>query len=90
MKLIIALDTREPGALPYYLYLGSANFSRSAWGSLEQAAKLYEPTCNTKLWGVNNFECGVFIPGHCLLDLLEEGTESWHEIIPYRHPVPYE
>jgi len=64
--------------------VGSANLSQSAWGALEQDKKGNEATCNTKLVKLNNFECGVVVPGHLIEGLLEPGTESWQSgIVPY-------
>lgn len=83
-KLILAYNTRDRTQLPYYLYMGSANLSQSAWGALEPDKKGNESTSNKKLAKLANFECGVLVPGHLIKDLLEEGTESWQEgIIPH-------
>jgi tyrosyl-DNA phosphodiesterase 1 len=83
-KLILAYNPRDSKALPYFVYVGSANFSQSAWGLLEQDKKLNEATCNTKLVKLSNFECGVVIPGSLIEGLLEPGTENWQSgIVPY-------
>jgi hypothetical protein len=82
-KLIMAYNPGDTNTLPYYVYVGSANLSQSAWGALEQDKKTNEATCNTKLFKLTNFECGVVIPGGLLERLLEEGTESWQSIVPY-------
>jgi len=83
-KLILAYNPRNTNAPPYYIYVGSANLSQSAWGALEQDKKGNEATCNTKLVKLNNFECGVVVPGHLIEGLLEPGTESWQSgIVPY-------
>jgi tyrosyl-DNA phosphodiesterase-1 len=83
-KLIMAYNPLDKKALPYYVYVGSANLSQSAWGALEPDKKKNEATCNTKLVKITNFECGVVIPGQLIEGLLEPGTENWQEgIIPY-------
>jgi tyrosyl-DNA phosphodiesterase-1 len=83
-KLIMAYDPRESSAPPYYVYIGSANLSQSAWGALENDKKKNQATNDVKLIKLSNFECGVVIPGTLVEDLLEPGTESWREgIVPY-------
>lgn len=83
-KLILAYNPQDTTASPYYVYVGSANLSQSAWGALEQDKKINEATCNTKLVKLSNFECGVVIPGHLVKGLLEPGTETWQSgIVPY-------
>lgn len=87
-KLIMAYDARDDARAeqPYYVYLGSANLSPSAWGALEQdKSKLKnKQTCETKLVKMSNFECGVMVPGHLIQGLLEPGTKSWRDgIVPY-------
>jgi hypothetical protein len=79
----MAYNPGDTNAPPYYVYVGSANLSQSAWGALEQDKKTNEATCNTKLIKLSNFECGVVIPGGLLESLLEGGTESWQSIVPY-------
>jgi hypothetical protein len=80
----MAYNPRDSKALPYFVYMGSANLSQSAWGALEQDKKANEATCNTKLIKLSNFECGVMIPGHLIEGLLESGTEGWQSgIVPY-------
>ncbi|KUJ14080.1 phospholipase D/nuclease [Mollisia scopiformis] len=71
-------------APPYYIYVGSANLSQSAWGSLIQDNRGNEATCDMKLDKITNYECGVVIPGELIESLLEPGTESWQDgIVPY-------
>ena len=83
-KLIMAYNHEDAEAPPYFVYVGSANLSQSAWGALEQDKKANEATSNTKLVKLSNFECGVVVPGHLIEGLLEPGTESWQEgIVPY-------
>ncbi|KAE8440788.1 hypothetical protein EG329_006566 [Mollisiaceae sp. DMI_Dod_QoI] len=83
-KLILAYNPSDTNALPYYVYVGSANLSQSAWRALEQDKKANETTCNMKLIKMSNFECGVAIPGYLVEGLLEQGTESWQSgMVPY-------
>ncbi|TGJ84554.1 hypothetical protein E0Z10_g4208 [Xylaria hypoxylon] len=91
-KLILAYNPRDNTQLPYYAYVGSANFSQSAWGALEHDKKGNESTSDKKLIKLTNFECGVLIPGHLVKDLLEDGTESWQEgIVPHvQTALPYD
>ena len=82
--MILAYNPTDTSASPYFVYVGSANLSQSAWGALEQDKKMNEATCNTKLVKLSNFECGVVIPGQLVESLLEPGTESWQSgIVPY-------
>jgi hypothetical protein len=83
-KLILAYNPQDMTALPYYVYLGSANLSQSAWGALDADKKGNEATCGTKLVKMSNFECGVVLPGHLIKDLVEPGTKSWVDgLVPY-------
>ncbi|KAI0516949.1 tyrosyl-DNA phosphodiesterase I [Xylaria bambusicola] len=83
-KLVIAYNPRDSTQLPYYVYIGSANFSQSAWGALEHDKRGNPLTSDKKLIKLSNFECGVLIPGHLISELLEDGTESWQDgIIPH-------
>lgn len=83
-KLIMAYNpkAKDTTAPPYYVYLGSANLSQSAWGALEPDKKGNGATCNVKLVKTSNFECGVVVPGHLVEGLLAPGT-SWQDIVPY-------
>ena len=84
-KLILLYNVREITAPPYYVYIGSANLSASAWGTIEKdkTKQANEATCKTKI-KMNNFECGVVVPGHLIEGLLEPGTKSWQDgIVPY-------
>ncbi|KAK8129063.1 ubiquitin interaction domain-containing protein [Apiospora sp. TS-2023a] len=90
-KLIMAYDPRrepvEDEIPPHYIYIGSANLSQSAWGGLADDKKKggNPATCDTKLTGVSNFECGVVIPGRVIEGLLEPGTEAWEEgVLPFK------
>lgn len=70
--------------MPYYVYIGSANLSASAWGTLETDKKENDATCDLKLIKTSNFECGVVIPGDVIEGILEPGTSSWQDgIVPY-------
>lgn len=83
-KLILAYDPMTSASLPYYVYIGSANLSSSAWGTLEKDKKENRATCDLKLIKTSNFECGVVIPGNVIEDILEPGTSNWQSgIVPY-------
>lgn len=83
-KLILAYDPTTSASLPYYVYIGSANLSSSAWGTLEKDKKENRATCDLKLIKTSNFECGVVIPGNVIEDILEPGTSNWQSgIVPY-------
>lgn len=85
-KLILAYNPTDTKAAPYYVYVGSANFSQSAWGALQQdtGKKSNAATNNTKLMKMSNYECGVVIPGDLIEGLMEEGTKDWQTgIVPY-------
>lgn len=83
-KLILAYDPTAPTSLPYYVYMGSANLSASAWGTLEKDKRENMATCDLKLIKTSNFECGVLIPGNVIEGLLEPGTSSWQDaMVPY-------
>ncbi|KAH6646906.1 tyrosyl-DNA phosphodiesterase-domain-containing protein [Truncatella angustata] len=85
-KLIMAYNPQDSNSLPYFVYLGSANFSQSAWGALEpdKSKKANVETGGTKLVKMSNFECGVVIAGHLITGLLETGTKNWTDgIVPF-------
>lgn len=90
-KIILAYNPKDDKAAPYFVYVGSANLSQSAWGALENDSmkKANEGTCKTKLVKMSNFECGVVIPGHLVKGLLEPGTLTWQRgIVPYAQDAP--
>lgn len=83
-KLIMAYNHGDMTTAPYYVYVGSANLSQSAWGSLEKDKRGNKDTCDLKLSKMLNFECGVVVPGHLIESLLEPGTPTWQDgIVPY-------
>ena len=92
-KFLLALNPSSPAsALPYYLYMGSHNFSKSAWGRLAKVKDGNREDATRGLKGdvCVNLECGVLIPRDVLEDLLEPGS-TWHDIVPYqRSAEPYE
>ncbi|KAJ7605793.1 tyrosyl-DNA phosphodiesterase-domain-containing protein [Roridomyces roridus] len=89
MKLILALRAGHPKELPLYAYVGSHNFSKSAWGSAvpqkDKRAKK-EGWGELRLEGMTNFECGVVVPGEWVVPMLETG--EWEELVPYVRPSP--
>jgi tyrosyl-DNA phosphodiesterase 1 len=83
-KFMLAYEPTRPVSLPYYVYIGSANLSSSAWGTLEKDKKENKATCDLKLIKTSNFECGVVIPSDVTEGVLEPGTSSWQDaIVPY-------
>lgn len=80
-KFILTYDPHDNDALPYYVYIGSANLSLAAWGSLSPYNKENKATCDLKLTNITNFECGVVVPGDVLEGLLEPDTSSWREAV---------
>ncbi|KAL2069907.1 hypothetical protein VTL71DRAFT_14586 [Oculimacula yallundae] len=91
-KLILAYNPQAESAAPYFVYVGSANFSQAAWGALEEDKKKNQATSNTKLVKISNFECGVVVPGNVVESLLEDGTKSWQDgIVPFEQDsAPYD
>lgn len=87
----MVLDTTSKNAPPHYVYIGSANTSASAWGTLEADKKDNKETNNMKMTKISNFECGVVIPGSLLSSLLEPGTKDWRAgVVTYQRPAtPY-
>lgn len=87
-KLLLALDPTSASAAPYWTYIGSANFSKGAWGRLvrEKNGNREDATRGLKLAECVNFECGVLIPREVLMDLLEPGS-TWTDIVPYQRPT---
>jgi hypothetical protein len=90
-KFILAYNSKNNAQLPYYVYVGSANLSQSAWGALEHDKRGNEATSDTKLVKLTNFECGVLVPGHLINEMLEDGTKSWQEgVVPHvQSALPY-
>lgn len=73
-KSLLAIDEKEPAH--GWVYMGSHNFTRAAWGTL--AGTREEPTLS-----LSNWELGVAMP----LSLLESDPM---DAVPYRRPVqPY-
>ncbi|KAI0205913.1 tyrosyl-DNA phosphodiesterase I [Astrocystis sublimbata] len=58
-KFILAYNPRDTTQLPYYVYVGSANLSQSAWGALQHDKRGNQSTSDRKLIKMTNFECGV-------------------------------
>lgn len=70
-KLILA---RSPNRA--FVYVGSANMSKSAWGAMTWNAKEKE----VKMTG-RNWECGVVVPVERMADLRDAATAT--EVLPY-------
>ncbi|KAK9897498.1 phospholipase D/nuclease [Cystobasidium minutum MCA 4210] len=92
MKFLMALNAKDRDAVPYYVYVGSANFSTGAWGKLNKAPKADKeaPMGSLRVESCANYECGVVIPRSILMKLLEPGS-NWQDIVPYERPAkPYD
>jgi hypothetical protein len=76
-------DTR-----PLWIYIGSANFTKSAWGKcyIDKRRAKAEPG-SRRLAEVSNFEMGVVIPGDEIEGMLEKGS-VWHDLIPHERNGP--
>jgi len=86
------LDTTSDTALPFYIYIDSANLSQSTWGTLEVDKKENKASSNMKLTKMSNFECGVVMPRDIFMALLEPDLRGWQRsIAPYVRPLkPYD
>jgi hypothetical protein len=68
LKSILALHrhSSKPKRRPKYMYLGSANFSSSAWGKVEGEGRnraIAAMLRTERLEKMANFECGVVVRG---------------------------
>lgn len=70
---------------PVYLYLGSANFSKAAWGKPTAEIKKKQPASGEmmRLADVCNYELGVVVRGKDLVGMLEEGSR-WEDVMPHQ------
>ncbi|KAJ7913002.1 tyrosyl-DNA phosphodiesterase-domain-containing protein [Mycena leptocephala] len=87
MKSILALHADAPKRTPLYMYMGSANFSAAAWGTVMPELRngvVAKTLAIERLAGVKNFECGVVIRGRDIAGMLETG--NWEDIVPYVRP----
>lgn len=87
MKSILALHADAPKRTPLYMYMGSANFSAAAWGTVMPELRngvVAKTLAIKRLAGVKNFECGVVIRGRDIAGMLETG--NWEDIVPYVRP----
>lgn len=84
MKFIMAFpkDTADRSRRPLYLYLGSANFSKGAWGKIYQDKRERHDPSAKRLAEVNNWEIGVAIKGSEIESMLEPGS-TWEDVVPY-------
>jgi hypothetical protein len=64
-----------------YAYIGSANFSESAWGRIKRYKRSKTPTWS--LTNCRNYEMGVVIPGPKLGGMLSEGSR-WDDMVTYQ------
>ncbi|KAJ8122065.1 hypothetical protein O1611_g9937 [Lasiodiplodia mahajangana] len=76
-NLILAYNPKDSQRAPYYAYIGSADFTISAWGEPVRSAP-------GRVFSRTQATYGVFIPGDLIKELLKEGTRSWEDgIVPY-------
>jgi hypothetical protein len=75
---------------PLWIYIGSANFSKAAWGQCfidKRRAK--SDAGSRRLANGMNFEIGVVVPGDEIEGMLEKGS-VWHDLIPHeRNGKPF-
>ncbi|GAA5915482.1 hypothetical protein JCM6882_007906 [Rhodosporidiobolus microsporus] len=79
-----ALASTPSGALktPYMLYIGSHNFSQSAFGLVE----VDRQNGGLKLTKMANYELGVVVAGKDIEGMLEPGS-TWEDIVTYERPL---
>lgn len=84
MKLYMAFaKDAEPTTKPLWMYIGSANFSRAAWGqALPETGKKQQGRDLQKMNQVNNYELGIVVAGEEIQGMLEEGS-VWTDVIPF-------
>jgi phosphatidylserine/phosphatidylglycerophosphate/cardiolipin synthase-like enzyme len=76
--------TTDLKTLPIYLYIGSANFSKAAWGkAVPEIKKKQVGKEMERLADLCNFELGVVVRGEDLPSMLEQGSE-WEDVVPHR------
>lgn len=78
-------STDETATPPLYAYLGSANFSKAAWGKAVPEVKKKQPASGEmmRLGDVCNYELGVVIRGHDIQGMLEPGS-VWEDVVPHQ------
>lgn len=94
----IASSSESPNLEPpVYMYIGSANFSKAAWGklipSVTSRPRQYDPAPSkakfqpelNRLADMCNFELGVLVRGKDVEGMLEPGS-TWDDIVPYARP----
>ncbi|KAJ7870435.1 tyrosyl-DNA phosphodiesterase-domain-containing protein [Mycena leptocephala] len=87
LKSILALRADAPTETPLYMYMGSANFSAGAWGTVvpERRKNVIAMGVTTRLESVQNYECGVVVEGCDIVGMLETG--KWEDVVPYVRPT---
>lgn len=63
---------------PLYVYFGSANFSKNAWGQVKQDKR----TNSVRNSDIGNWELGVAIAGKDIVAMLEPGS-TWQDMVPF-------
>ncbi|KAJ7359885.1 tyrosyl-DNA phosphodiesterase-domain-containing protein [Mycena albidolilacea] len=86
LKSILALHRHSstPKHRPMYIYLGSANFSSSAWGKVEREGRngVIAATLRTeRLEKVANFECGVVVRGEDMRGCWSRGAGGGYRAV---------
>ncbi|KAJ9118141.1 hypothetical protein QFC22_004044 [Naganishia vaughanmartiniae] len=75
---------------PLWIYIGSANFSKAAWGQCfidKRGPK--SDAGRRRLANGMNFEIGVVVPGDEIEGMLEKGS-VWHDLVPHeRNGKPF-
>ncbi|KAF7366991.1 Phospholipase D/nuclease [Mycena sanguinolenta] len=87
LKTILALRADNPKATPIYMYTGSANFSKGAWGAVmpeKREAVIARTLATERVEKIANYECGVVIRGEDIAGMLETG--KWEDVVPYERP----
>jgi hypothetical protein len=79
LKSILAFhrQSSNPKRRPKYMYLGSANFSSSAWGKVEREGRnrvIAAMLRTERLEKMANFECGVVVRGRTLRGCWSRGA----------------
>jgi hypothetical protein len=69
------------------MYMGSANFSAGAWGTVvpERRKNVVAMGVTARLENVQNYECGVVVEGCDIVGMLETG--KWEDVVPYVRPT---
>jgi tyrosyl-DNA phosphodiesterase-1 len=79
-KILTALPIGKPNEPPLWIYIGSANFSESAWGKWEIDKSSTDAKENSMMrLKAANYECGVLVKGDYIAAMLGDG--DWDEVV---------